>query len=144
MCKISRTPVLRYAETAEKVCEYGPPWAQRHSNGAKLFVDYALIVGNFSGGCVYIVFVANTFHNICNDSFGWTMSVRVYILMVFIPTFFIGQIRHLKYLVPLSGIGNALTISTIGIVLYYIFKEPLVLSDKPLIVSWTKWPIFFT
>lgn len=60
-----------------------------------------------------------------------------------IPILFIGQIRVLKFLVPFSATANVFILVTFAIVLYYIFKEPLVFSDLPLVVSWTKWPLFF-
>lgn len=135
--------MLTFAETAEKVFEYGPPWAKRYSNAAKVIVDYALMATYYSAGCVYIVFIANTFHDICNGLFNWNMSVRIYIVIVMIPILFMGQIRSLKFLVPFSGSANAFIIVTFGIVLFYIFKEPLTLEDKPLVESWTKWPVFF-
>lgn len=135
--------MLGYAETAEKVFECGPPWAKRWSRAAKNFVDYGMMTTSFSTAAVYIVFIANTFHNLLDDLFGWTMSVRIYILIVMVPTLFIGQIRTLKYLVPFSGVANALITATFGIVLYYIFNDKLVVSDKPLITSWTSWPMFF-
>lgn len=135
--------MLTFAETAEKVFEYGPPWAKRYSNAAKVFVDYALMATYFSAGCVYIVFIANTFHDICNEVFGLSLGVRTYILLTMIPILFMGQIRSLKFLVPFSGSANVFIMVTFGIVLYYIFKEPLVISDKPLITSWTTWPVFF-
>jgi proton-coupled amino acid transporter len=92
---------------------------------------------------VYIVFIANTFHDICNGLLGWEFSVRIYILFVLVPILFIGQIRSLKLLVPFSGSANLFIVIVFGIVLYYIFKEPLDWSDKPAVVSWTKWPVFF-
>lgn len=110
----------------------------------KIFIDYSLMASNMTSGCVYIVFVANTFGEIFNGLFGWTLSVRIYILFTIVPIMIIGHIRHLKYLVPVSGLANSLIIATLGIVLYYVFREPLVLSDKPLIVSFNKWPIFLT
>ncbi|XP_070495587.1 proton-coupled amino acid transporter-like protein pathetic [Chironomus tepperi] len=144
ICKISKTPVLGFAETAEKVFEYGPNWAKKYSRAARQGVDYALMATYYSTGCVYIVFIANTFHNICNDLLGWDFSVRIYILFVIIPCLFIGQIRNLKLLVPFSGSANVFILVTFGIVLYYIFSAPLNISDKPAIVSWTKWPVFFS
>lgn len=135
--------MLGFAETAEKVFEYGPPWAKRYSKAAKVFVDYALMATYYSAGCVYIVFIATTFHDICNEMFNWDMSVRVYILIIMVPIIFIGQIRSLKVLVPFSGSANVFILVTFGIVLFYIFKEPLVFEDKPLVASWTKWPVFF-
>lgn len=144
VCRESRTPVLRYSETAEKVFEYGLPWVKQYSAGVKVFIDYSVMGLNFFTACVYIVFVANTFHEICNTLFGWTMNVRVYILIVMVPILFIGQIRYLKHLTPFSGLGFFFTSITLGIVLYFIFKDPLVIHDKPLVASITKWPYFFT
>lgn len=135
--------MLGFAETAEKVFEYGPAWAKRYSKAAKTFVDYGLMATYYSAGCVYIVFIANTFHDILNGIFGWTLSVRIYILIVILPILLIGQIRSLKFLVPFSGSANVFIVVVFGIVLYYIFEKPLDLSDKPAIVSWTKWPVFF-
>ncbi|CRK87157.1 CLUMA_CG000966, isoform A [Clunio marinus] len=144
ICRISKTPVLDFAGTAEKVFEYGPPWAKRCSKFAGHTVDYALMATYYSAGCVYIVFIANTFHDVCNALFGWNLSVRTYILLVLIPVYFMGQIRSLKFLVPFSGTANVFIVAAFGIVLFYIFKEPLNFEDKPLIVSWTKWPVFFS
>ena len=144
MCRISRTPVLDFAETAEKVFEHGQPWAKRLSKTARVLVDYTVMAMNLTGGCVYIVFFASTVHDICNTRFGWDMSVRIYILIVMVAFLPLGQVRSLKFLVPFSGSANVFMLVVFGIVLYYIFKEPLVISDKPLIESWTKWPIFFS
>lgn len=135
--------MLGFAETAEKVFEYGPSWAKKYSKAARRFVDYGLMATYYSAGCVYIVFIANTFHDICNGLLGWTFSVRIYIIFVIIPVLLIGQIRSLKFLVPFSGSANIFIVVVFGIVLYYIFKEPLDFSDKPAIVHWTKWPVFF-
>lgn len=134
---------MTFAETAEKVFEYGPPWARRYSKTAAVVVDYALMATYYSAGCVYIVFVANTFHDICNLRFDWDLSVRYYILMTMVPILFIGQIRTLKFLVPFSGSANVFIVIVFGIVLYYIFKAPLVISDKALVAPWTQWPVFF-
>lgn len=144
IAKISKTPVLGFAETAEKVFEFGPNWAKKYSKAAREGVDYALMATYYSTGCVYIVFIGNTFHGICNPLLGWDLNVRIYILLVLIPCLFIGQIRNLKHLVPFSGSANVFILITFGIVLYYIFNEPLVLSDKPSFVSWQQWPIFFS
>lgn len=72
------------------------------------------------------------------------MPVRMYILFTFIPIMIIGHVRYLKYLVPTSSLANILIVVTIGILIFYIFKDPLDFSDKPLVVSWQKWPIFLT
>ena len=135
--------MLGFAETAEKVFEYGPSWAKKYSKVAKTSIDYGLMATYYSACCVYIVFIANTFHDICNDLLGWNFSVRIYILMTLLPVLFLGQIRSLKVLVPFSGSANIFIVVVFSIVLFYIFKEPLDISDKPNILSYTKWPVFF-
>lgn len=135
--------MLGYAETAEMVFDYGPPWLKPWSNAAKNFVDYGMMFAYFSGGCTAILFIGSTAHSVCNSLFGWSMSVRIYIVIVMVPIILIGQIRTLRFLVPFSGLSNALTVASFGVVLYYIFKEPLVIEDKPLVASWKTWPMFF-
>lgn len=136
--------MLGFAETAEKVFELGPMWGRKYSKAAKYFVDYALMATYFSAGCVYIVFIGNTFHSIFSTIYGWETDVRVYIIIIMIPILFIGQIRSLKFLVPFSGSANVFILVVFGIVIFYIFKEPLVFSDKVMVADWTKWPIFFS
>lgn len=135
---------MDFAETAEKVFELGPMWARRYSRAARIFVDYGLTFSCYSGAIVYIVFIGNTFHSIFSTIFGWNMQVRVYILVIMIPIFMIGQIRSLKFLVPFSGTANALILIVFGIVIFYIFKEPLDFTDKAMIADYKQWPIFFS
>lgn len=135
--------MLTFAGTAEKVFEYGPPWARRYSKAAAVVVDYALMLTYYSAGCIYIVFVGTTLQDICEELFGWGLNIRIYILIGMLPILLIGQIRTLKFLVPFSGSANVFIVIVFGIVLYYIFNEPLVISDKPLVASWKQWPVFF-
>lgn len=60
-----------------------------------------------------------------------------------IPCLFIGQIRSLKWLVPFSAMANILIVVTFGITLYYMFSEPIVVSDKPYMAKWSQIPLFF-
>lgn len=132
-----------YAETAGKVFEFGSPWARKYSKLAENIVQYILMIAALLSSCVYIIFIANTFCGLCNTHFGWTLNVRIYIIFVMVPVLLIGQIRVLKYLVPFSGAGIALILIVFGIVQYHVFNGKLVIEDKPLIVNYTKWPIFF-
>lgn len=134
---------MSYAETAEKVFEYGPHSTRRLSGIVRRLVDNVLIVSGIAGGCVFIVFVGNTFHGLCSNLIGWNYSVRTYIFITVIPIVFMGQVKKLKNLIYFSLIGNAFIMATFGIVMFYIFQEPLVFKDKPLIIPWTRWRIFF-
>ncbi|XP_065368522.1 proton-coupled amino acid transporter-like protein CG1139 [Calliphora vicina] len=143
ICKDARVPSLSFSETAEKVFEYGPtplrPWA----NFAKQFVDGSLMATYYAAACVYIVFIATSFHDVINYDFGIKWDVRIYIAMTLVPCLFIGQIRNLKWLVPFSAMANVFIVVTFGITLYYMFNVPMVVSDKPYIAKVSQIPLFF-
>uniref|UniRef100_A0A182K1E2 Amino acid transporter transmembrane domain-containing protein n=1 Tax=Anopheles christyi TaxID=43041 RepID=A0A182K1E2_9DIPT len=144
VCQRTRIPVLGFAETAERVFQYGPPKLRPLAGFSKAFVDYALMATYFSAGCVYIVFIATSFHDVINHETGNDWSVRIYILFTMIPILVIGQIRELKYLVPFSALANLFIVVTFGITLYYIFKDSLEFDDKPMFSSFGTLPLFFS
>lgn len=144
VCKKTRIPVLGFAETAERVFQYGPVKLRRMANFSKLFVDYGLMATYFSAGCVYIVFIGSSLEKVINVAADLDWSVRIYILFTMIPVLAIGQIRHLKVLVPFSALANLFIVVTFGITLYYIFKDPLVFDDKPNFASFATLPLFFS
>nr|XP_019555078.2 proton-coupled amino acid transporter-like protein pathetic [Aedes albopictus] len=144
VCKRTRIPVLGFAETAERVFQYGPVKLRRMANFSKLFVDYGLMATYFSAGCVYIVFIGSSLEKVINAAADLDWNVRIYILLTMIPILVIGQIRTLKYLVPFSALANLFIVVTFGITLYYIFKDPLVFDDKPNFSSFATLPLFFS
>lgn len=144
VCKKTRIPVLGFAETAERVFQYGPVKLRRMANFSKLFVDYGLMATYFSAGCVYIVFIGSSLEKVINVAAELDWNVRYYILLTMIPILLIGQIRSLKYLVPFSALANLFIVVTFGITLYYIFKDPLEFDDKPSFSSFATLPLFFS
>lgn len=97
----------------------------------------------YAAACVYIVFIATSFHDVINYDFDLNWDVRIYIAMTLVPCLFIGQIRNLKWLVPFSAMANLFIVVTFGITLYYMFNEPLVVSDKPYVAKVSQIPLFF-
>ncbi|XP_055598509.1 proton-coupled amino acid transporter-like protein pathetic [Uranotaenia lowii] len=144
VCKRTRIPVLGFAETAERVFQYGPVKLRKLANFSKLFVDYGLMATYFSAGCVYIVFIASSLAKVINEMAELDWSVRIYILFTMIPILAIGQIRELKFLVPFSAMANIFIVITFGITLYYIFEKPLEFDDKPGFSSFATLPLFFS
>jgi proton-coupled amino acid transporter len=144
LCRIAKVPVLGFAETAEKVFEYGPERTRKYAKLAKEFVDYSLLLTYYATCCVYIVFIASTFHDICNSWLNLNWTIRIYILLVGIPALFIGQVQSLKWLVPFSAVANVFILITFGITLYYMFNVPLDFSDKALVANVVNWPMFFS
>ncbi|EDV98491.1 proton-coupled amino acid transporter-like protein pathetic isoform X2 [Drosophila grimshawi] len=143
ICLDAKVPALGFAETAEKVFEYGPKKLRPYSNFAKQFVDIGLMATYFAAACVYMLFIATSFHDVINYDVGLKWNVRIYVAMTVIPCLFIGQIRSLKFLVPFSLMANIFIVITFGITLYYMFDQPLVFSNKPLIAPAAHIPLFF-
>lgn len=143
ICKDAKVPSLGFAETAEKVFEYGPSGLRGWSVFAKNFVDYGLMATYFAAACVYMVFIATSFHDVINYDYGLEWNVRIYIAMTVVPCLIIGQIRSLKWLVPFSFVANLFILVTFAITLYYMFNGELNFSDKPHVAKLTQIPLFF-
>uniref|UniRef100_A0A0K8UWL5 Proton-coupled amino acid transporter 1 n=1 Tax=Bactrocera latifrons TaxID=174628 RepID=A0A0K8UWL5_BACLA len=144
ICKDIKVPALGFAETVEKAFENGPKRLRSWSKFAKIFVDASLMATYYAATCVYIVFIAKSFHDVINYDTGLEWGVRAYIALTLIPCLLIGQIRNLRWLVPFSAMANIFIMITFAIVLYYLFSEPLVFGDKDLIGGITKIPLFFS
>lgn len=93
--------------------------------------------------CVYVVFIATSFHDVINADLEINWDVRIYIAFVAIGVLVVGQIRSLKILVPFSATANVFIVVTFAITLYYMFKDPLDFSGKPLYAGYKTLPMFF-
>lgn len=139
VCRELKIPSLNYPQTVEKVFERGPHKLRKYTNTARTIMDLAMFFGALSG-CVYFVFIASTIHEIFNYFFEINWSIRTYIAIMIVPVLLIAQIRDLKHLAPISAIANALLLGAFFITLYFIFDGQLEFSDKPIIVTYMKWP----
>lgn len=102
-----------------------------------------LLVISYFSVCVYLVFISTTLRDVINYELKIDWSVRIYILLTTCVVAFITQVRELKYLVPFSLLANSSIIVVFIITLYYIFKEPLALSNRKLWPELSNLPSFF-
>lgn len=105
--------------------------------------DYSLVFTYLAANCVYIVFIATTFHEVIKQRFDYDADVRLYIAITVLPCIVMGEIRKLKYLVPFSAMANICIVITFGITLYYMLTGPLEIKERPLFSSWEQLPLFF-
>lgn len=92
--------------------------------------------------CVYVVFVSTNIKSVV-DEYTEPISVRYYMFMLLIPLILINWVRNLKYLAPFSTVANVITVVTFGIILYYIFREPLTLEGRHMTGKLEHYPLFF-
>ncbi|EAT44709.1 AAEL003956-PA [Aedes aegypti] len=142
-CKRSRIPVLGFAETAENVFANGPFRLRKFAGFAKAYIDYMLLVISYFSVCVYLVFISTTLRDVINYELQIDWSIRIYILLTTCVVAFITQVRELKYLVPFSLLANSSIIVVFIITLFYIFKEPVAISNRKFWPELSNLPSFF-
>lgn len=120
-----------------------PPLFSTIVSFRRAYIDYSLLIVSFFSVCVYLLFIATTLRDVINNELGIDWDTRIYILLTAVPLIFVTQVRDLRYLVPFSALANTLILVTFGITLYYIFREPIDLSNRELFPEITALPSFF-
>lgn len=101
-----------------------------------------ILIQSFLSFCLYLVFIAKTLKDVLYNQQQIDWDTRIYILLVLIPAVVITQVRELKYLVPFSGFANAIMITAIAIVLYFILSKPLEITERNMWPQWSTLPSF--
>ncbi|KOX68580.1 Proton-coupled amino acid transporter 1 [Melipona quadrifasciata] len=71
------------------------------------------------------------------------IDVRLYMLAILLPLILVNWIRNLKFLAPCSTVANFITFISFGIILYYIFREPLTFEHREVIGNVENFPLYF-
>ncbi|XP_077291983.1 proton-coupled amino acid transporter-like protein acs [Arctopsyche grandis] len=146
LCKESKVPSMTFAETCGAAFKYGPKRLRCASNGFRLFVDWALVATYIGAACVYVMLIAESFHDVIGYHYPETnWDKRLYCAIIMIPLILLGQIRNLKYLVPFSALANVLLLITLAIIMSYIFADIPPTDDKEIyFTSAAKLPLFIS
>ncbi|KAF5299698.1 hypothetical protein FQA39_LY11493 [Lamprigera yunnana] len=90
-------------------------------------------------GCcsVYYVFISTNMQQV--TSYSWCLHVHMAVILV--PILLSCLIMNFKYLAPLSTIANGLTLSAVGITLYYCCQRPF--ADVDMVGNVQQLPLFF-
>lgn len=71
------------------------------------------------------------------------LSLEVYTAILLLPLILVNFIRNLKFLAPCSTIANCITFVGFGIILYYIFRQPLTFEGRSTVGRVEDFPLFF-
>ncbi|XP_058789139.1 proton-coupled amino acid transporter-like protein pathetic isoform X2 [Phymastichus coffea] len=143
LCRKTKTPQMTYADTAGAAFEYGPKPLRRYANFARNLVNWALCATYVGGSCVYIVFIATGIKQLGDYYLGQGIDIRTYMLCLIPAVVLLGQIRHLKILVPFSVVANISLTIGFAITLYYIFSDIQPLEKIHYVSTWEQLPKFF-
>ncbi|XP_013185797.2 proton-coupled amino acid transporter-like protein pathetic isoform X3 [Amyelois transitella] len=144
-CRAERKPILSYSETCEAAFSNGPKSARRIAGAARIFAEFALLCTYLGVACIFTVLIADSVKQLL-DTYApaYIMRVEYYCLILLIPLCVLVQIRHLKFLAPLSLVANILLIITFAICLYYIFKDGFTVADKKVVGNPARFPAFLS
>lgn len=114
-----------------------------HSFPCRNVVNIFLLIYQLGTCCVYVVFVSTNIKSILDLYLEEVTDVRLVMLVILLPLILINWVRNLKYLAPFSTIANLITMVSFGIILYYIFREPISLDGLEAVGEVRNWPLFF-
>lgn len=111
-----------------------------------MVVDAFLCVTQLGFCCVYFVFVAQNLKHVIDPYMG-TWPLQSYMALLLVPMILLNYVRNLKFLAPFSMIANIFMAIGLGIVFYYIFRDPLPPLHRPNFSSgfssWGQLPLYF-
>ncbi|XP_054008695.1 proton-coupled amino acid transporter-like protein CG1139 [Hylaeus anthracinus] len=142
LSKRKRVPSLTYPATAEAALMEGPAPFRCCAKASVHVINVFLMIYQLGSCCVYTVFIATNL-KMALDSYLPEIDLRLYMLAILLPLILVNWIRNLKFLAPCSTIANGITFASFGIILYYIFREPLSFEDRQPIGNVQDFPLYF-
>ncbi|XP_026747335.1 proton-coupled amino acid transporter-like protein pathetic [Trichoplusia ni] len=144
-CRLERKPLLSYAETCGAAVANGPKWIRPFANFSRLFAEFSLFFTYLGVCCIFTVLIATSIKQLFDTYLTEaSLPVEQYCLILLAPLCLLCQIRHLKWLAPFSLLANLLLFATFAICLYYIFREPIKISDKRVVGDLSRLPAFLS
>lgn len=143
LCKRKKIPSLTYPAVAEAALMEGPSWCKHIAPYIVHVINTFLLIYQLGTCCVYVVFVASNIKSIADYYTEEETDVRLFMLIILVPLILINWIRNLKFLAPFSTLANIITLVSFGIILYYIFRDPVTVEGKQAVGSLKEFPLFF-
>ncbi|CAB3374933.1 Hypothetical predicted protein [Cloeon dipterum] len=143
LSKRKQVASMTYPETAKEAMLAGPTWMKKLAPYAGTVVNIFIFSFQLGTCCVYFVFISSNLKRVCDIYFD-PIDVRIYMCFILVPIILANLVRNLKYLTPFSGISNVTIVSSLGITLYYVFRDGLgPISEKAAVGEARGFPLFF-
>lgn len=132
MSKRNEVPYVSYANSLGQALEIGPQCLRKFSNCAPSLVTFFLILYQFGTLCVYLLFSASNLKMVVDDNTAKEshLSLWLYMTILLVPILLLTYIKNLRVLAPFSNVANWLTIASLIIVYYFVFKKIEPLSER--------------
>jgi len=132
-----------YADVAETACLSGGKRFRKYGKALRITIDTFTCITQIGFCCVYIVFIGDNLSEFVFHYSQVNLDPRLYMAMVAVPLVFLNWIRNLKWLAPVSLIGNGLLMFSIGVVFFYVFQKLPPIDTMPAFGSLGGLPLFF-
>ncbi|XP_017752370.1 PREDICTED: proton-coupled amino acid transporter-like protein CG1139 [Eufriesea mexicana] len=142
LCKRKRVPSLSYPATAEAALSVGPVPLRRFARASVHTINLFLMVYQMGTCCVYTIFVAENLQKAL-ETYVSKIDIKLYMLAILLPLILVNWIKNLKFLAPCSTVANCITFASFGIILYYIFREPLSFENREVVGNVENFPLYF-
>merc|ERR1711892_675395 len=120
------------------------PHSRRLSSIGLKTINVFICITQLGGNSVYVLFIATSIKQLCEDLVGLDWSFYYYILLLWVPLVLLCLLRNLRLLAPVTVIATVCELYALAVVFYYIFRDPLPpVSSVPSSVSISKLPLFF-
>lgn len=123
VCRRHRTPHMEYADVMKSVTRTGPDCLKWLSKSSPYMVDFFVTAYHIGICCAAIEFIAGSVKHVVDYHWHLYWDIRVWMLIVGLVIFPLNQIRTLKYLSPLSVVGDFLIFGGFLIVFHFIFAD---------------------
>ncbi|XP_055632906.1 uncharacterized protein LOC129773330 [Toxorhynchites rutilus septentrionalis] len=143
LCRRKRVPSLNYPAVTKTALLEGPEALKPLSNVIIHIINTFLLIYQLGTCCVYVVFVASNIKAIADFYTESDTDVRLFMLIILLPLILINWVRNLKFLAPFSTLANFITLISFGIILYYIFREPVSFEGREAVGHISGFPLFF-
>lgn len=143
LCRRKRVPSLNYPAVTQTALLEGPDALKPLSKVIIHIINAFLLIYQLGTCCVYVVFVASNIKAIADYYTETPTDVRLFMLIILLPLILINWVRNLKFLAPFSTFANAITLVSFGIILYYIFREPVSFEGREAVGNVAEFPLFF-
>lgn len=144
LCRRAQVPSLAFADIAETAFLAGPQALHKWSRLARFIINAFLVIDLIGCCCVYNAFVAKNVQQVVEQYYPeFTMSLRLYILLLLPLLLPINMIRNLKHLAPFSVVANLLMAAGVIISIYYTMIDVPSVKERPIIADLHKLPMFF-
>uniref|UniRef100_A0A1B6IRP5 Amino acid transporter transmembrane domain-containing protein n=1 Tax=Homalodisca liturata TaxID=320908 RepID=A0A1B6IRP5_9HEMI len=145
LCYQRNLSSMSYADTVESAFKLGA--SRRFSHWSKFMralANFFLFITYYGVTTTYVILVATSFKQVIENHSDVSMDTRWYVLILTVILLPVGIVRHIKFLVPFSAMANVFLLIGCTVTIYFCVIDMPPLSSRPMVVTITRWPLFFS